>query len=164
MMSKERVTLAAVLGLLFSACSVTEGDILQGKKVDLGVTESPPALSCITELISAMACTTELDLSTMADARCAAHGKYRVDVTFMASGCGAGLARSASATCCPSTRPPHCTPEQQRPADLLCRSGVALIDLADKACAVLGKRALIQDLLDYCQNGQWLGVSYLCCE
>lgn len=166
-MKARKRPLLVVLSLFWGACSVTEGDLLQTKRSDLGMPDaappSPPPL-CTTELLSSASCTAEAELLVQADARCAAHGFYRVDLALMSAGCSAGSARSASATCCPFTRPPHCTLEQQRPADQVCRSGLELIAYADKACAVVSRRALIQDLLDYCQSGLWLGVSYWCCE
>ena len=168
-MSRRTLLGAIALPLLLAACAVTEGDLLQTIRPDLmspdlGMSAAALPPLCTTELLSRPTCTLQGDLQTLADQQCAAHGLTRVDLSLMTAGCSATSAQSATATCCPFSRPPHCTLEQQRPADLACRSGLDLIALADGACGVVGRRALIHDLLDYCQGGRWLGVRYWCCE
>jgi hypothetical protein len=165
-----RQTLLCAIGvpLLLAGCSVTEGDLLQTVRPDLLMPQAttmpmPPPL-CTTALLSRPACTMQSDLQALAAEQCAAQGLISVDLSLMTTGCSVTSARSATATCCPFSRPPHCTLEHQHPADKVCRSGAELIALADGACAVTGKRALIHDLLDYCQSGRWLGVIYWCCE
>lgn len=163
-MSRHALLCHLGLPLLLGACSLTEGDVLQTLRPDLMVTQSTLPPLCTTELLSRPDCTMQSELEALADSQCAAHGLTRVELELMTAGCSASSARSATATCCPFSRPARCTLEQQRPADRMCRPGVDLIALADGACGVVGKRALIHDLLDYCQNGRWLGVLYWCCE
>lgn len=155
--------LSVLLGTAVGACTV-EGDLFQRITPDLKTSSDQLAPMCITELISRADCTSAGDLAALADQQCTAHSLLRVDLSVNMAGCAAGSGRSASATCCETSRPPGCTFEQQRPADKLCRPGTELIALADKACAVASKRALIHDLLDYCQDGRWLGVQYFCCD
>ena len=173
-MSRPTLWCAIGIPLLFYGCTVSEGDLLQTVRPDLLTPAAPsmpdmlnmpaPPPLCTTVLLSRPDCTQQTDLQVLADQQCTAQGLIQVDLSLMTAGCSASSARSATATCCPFSRPPHCTLEHQHPADQVCRSGPELIALADAACGVTAKRALIYDLLDYCQNGRWLGVLYWCCE
>lgn len=170
-MSKPTLRCAIGISLLLDGCSVSEGDLLQTIRPDLMIPETPsmpdlpaPPPLCTTVLLSRPDCTLQSDLQVLAAQQCMAQGLIPVNLSLMTTGCSPSSARSATATCCPFSRPPNCTLEHQHPADQVCRSGPELIALADAACGVAGKRALIHDLLEYCQNGRWRGVLYWCCE